>query len=60
MDNPKEVFEDFSDSGIQLSGFVLGELDNLKKNAKTEEVKFQARRATRYINANRDKIIYHR
>jgi len=58
MDHPKKVFEDFSDSGIQLSGFVLGELDNLKKNGKTEEVKFQARRATRYINANRDKITY--
>jgi len=58
MDHPKKVFEDFSDSGIQLSGFVLGELDNLKKNGKSEEVKFQARRATRYINANRDKIKY--
>ena len=58
MDHPKKVFEDFSDSGIQLSGFVLGELDNLKKNGKSEEVKFQARRATRYINANRDKITY--
>ena len=52
----KEIFEKYSN--INLSGYVLGELDNLKKNGKTEEVKFQARRATRDINNNRDKITY--
>jgi len=56
MEYSKEIFERFSD--INLSGYVLGELDNLKKNGKTEEVKFQARRATRDINNNSDKITY--
>lgn len=52
----KELFEKYSN--IYLSGFVLGELDNLKKNGKTEEVKFQARLATRNIELNKDKITY--
>ena len=56
MEYSKEIFEKFSN--INLSGFVLGELDNLKKNGKSEEVKFQARRATRDINNNSDKITY--
>ena len=43
---------------IHLFGYVLGELDNLKKNGKTEEVKFQARRATRDIEKYKDKITY--
>ena len=56
MEYSKEIFEKYSNT--HLSGYVLGELDNLKKNGKTEEVKFQARRATRDINNNRDKITY--
>ena len=56
MDNPKEVFEKFEH--IFLSGYVTGEMDNLRKNGKTEETKFQARRACRYIDENEDKITY--
>jgi len=56
MDHPKEVFEEFDH--IFLSGYVAGEMDNLRKNGKTEETKFQARRACRYIDANEDKITY--
>ena len=52
----KEVFDKYLD--VQLSGFVLGELDKLKKFGNTEEVKYQARRATRNIEANKDKITY--
>jgi len=52
----KEVFESLDN--IHLFGYVLGELDNLKKNGKTEEVKFQARRATRDIEKYKDKITY--
>lgn len=52
----REVFESLDN--INLFGFVLGELDNLKKNGKTEEVKFQARRATRDIEKYKDKITY--
>lgn len=56
MDHPKEVFEEFNH--IFLSGYVSGELDNLRKNGKTDEVRFQARRACRYIDENEDKITY--
>ena len=56
MDHPKEVFEKFDH--IFLSGYVAGEMDNLRKNGKTEETKFQARRACRYIDENEDKITY--
>lgn len=56
MDNPKEVFEEFSH--IFLSGYIAGEMDNLRKNGKTDEVRFQARRACRYIDDNEDKITY--
>ena len=56
LPHSKEIFEKYSD--VYLSGFVLGELDNLKKNGKSEEVKFQARRATRDIENNKDKITY--
>jgi len=56
MDHPKEVFEKFDH--IFLSGYVAGEMDNLRKYGKTEETKFQARRACRYIDENEDKITY--
>jgi len=56
MDNPKEIFEKFNH--IFLSGYVAGEMDNLRKYGKTEETKFQARRACRYIDDNEDKITY--
>ena len=56
MDHPKEVFEEFPH--VFLSGHVTGEMDNLRKNGKTDEVRFQARRACRYIDDNEDKITY--
>ena len=52
----KEVFTTLDN--IHLFGYILGELDNLKKNGKTEEVKFQARRVTRDIEKYKDKITY--
>jgi len=52
----KQLFEEFDH--IWLSGFVAGELDHLKKEGKTEEVKYEARVATRYLDDNEDKITY--
>ena len=43
---------------VHIFGYVLGELDNLKKNGKTEEVKLQARQATRDIEKFKSKITY--
>lgn len=57
VEHSKAVFEKLT-QGISLCGFTLGELDYLKKNGKTEEVRFQARRATRDIEENKDKITY--
>jgi len=56
MDNPKEVFEEFEH--IFLAGWIPSELDKLKVNGKTEETKFKARQASRYLDDNEDKITY--
>jgi len=56
MDYSKELLEEFDH--IYLPGYVAGELDNLRHNGKSEEAKYQARRASRDIDANEDKITY--
>jgi len=52
----KQLFEEFDH--IWLPGFVAGELDHLKKEGKTDQVKYEAREATRYLDEFEDRITY--
>lgn len=48
---------DVDNNNISLSGITIQELENIKSsNTKTEELRYEARRAVRFINRNLDKL----
>lgn len=57
MSYSTEIFNKYKDSTILISGYVLNELDKHKMSS-DENKKFQARRASRDIENNEDKIEY--
>jgi PhoH-like ATPase len=57
MSYSTEIFNKYKDSTILISGYVLNELDKHKMSS-DENRKFQARRASRDIENNEDKIEY--
>jgi len=57
MSNSTQLFEKFKNNTIIISGYVLNELDKLKMSS-DENKKFKARRASKDIESNQDKIEY--